>query len=71
MSKKKQRIERQMSSSEQASIPDSPAVAMVENTEYAEEVPVVAKRRTGKKGMRTVLTEELREDQVEIHLAPG
>ena len=60
------------SSPEQASIPDSPTVAMAENIEYAEEVPVVAKRRTGKKGMQTTLTEEQREEDREaIHLAPG
>ncbi|KAI6659746.1 hypothetical protein LOD99_10679 [Oopsacas minuta] len=60
VSKKKQRIERHSSSSsEQPSIPDIPAVAMEEAVQSSEEtfhqVPVVAKRRPGKKGMLTGL----------------
>ena len=55
--KKKQRVEREpSSSSEETSIPEHPPVALENSAESSEEtfqeVPVVTKRRGGKKGMR-------------------
>ena len=76
VAKKQQRIEKEpSSSSEQASIPEPPPVAM-ENSEQSseetfQEVPVVAKRRGGKKGMRALdLFEEeaLRQREEEVQL---
>ena len=74
--KKKQRVEREpSSSSQQTSIPEPPPVATENSAQSSEEafqeVPVVAKKRGGKKGMRVLdLFEEeaLRQREEEVEL---